>query len=71
VVTTTATTTYTKTVSASANDLAVGQCVTAVGTADDTGAVTASFIASEPAVNGECTGGFGGRRTGTDAGGTS
>ena len=55
VVTTTAATTYTKTVSASANDLAVGQCVTAVGTADDTGAVTASFIASEPAVNGECT----------------
>ncbi len=71
VVTTTATTTYTKTVSASANDLAVGQCVTAVGTADDTGAVTASFIASEPAVNGECTGGFGGRRTGTGTGGTS
>jgi Domain of unknown function (DUF5666) len=69
VVTTTAATTYTKTVSATAKDLAVGLCVTAVGTANDTGAVAASFIASQPAVNGECTGGFGGRRTGT--GGTS
>jgi hypothetical protein len=70
-VTTTAATTYTKTVSASAKNLAVGQCVTAVGTADDTGAVTASIIASQPAVNGECTGGFGVRRTGTGSGGTS
>jgi hypothetical protein len=71
VVTTTAATTYTKTVTASAKDLAVGQCVTAVGTANDTGAVTASFIASQPAVNGECATGFSERRTGVGSGGTS
>lgn len=59
-VTTTAATTYTKTVSASSKDLSVGQCVTAIGSANDTGAVTATVIASQPAVNGECAGGFGG-----------
>jgi hypothetical protein len=60
VVTTTAATTYTKTVSAAAKDLAVGLCVTALGSANDTGAITASLIASQPPVNGECTGGLGG-----------
>jgi hypothetical protein len=60
VVTTTAATTYTKTVSATAKDLAVGQCVTAIGSANDTGAITASLIASQPPVKGECTGGLGG-----------
>jgi hypothetical protein len=57
---TTAATTYTKTVSAATKDLAVGQCVTAIGAADDTGAVTATAIASQPAVNGDCASGFGG-----------
>jgi hypothetical protein len=64
-VTTTASTTYTKTVSGSASDLAVGQCVTALGKADDTGALTASSIASQPAVDGECSAGFGAGRSTT------
>jgi hypothetical protein len=64
-VTTTSTTTYTKTVKATAKDLAVGQCVTAIGAADDTGAVTATAIASQPPVNGECNPDFGARRTGS------
>jgi hypothetical protein len=70
-VTTTAATTYTKTVPAAAKDLAVGQCVTAIGSAIDTGAVTATVIASQPAVNGACTTGFGTRRIGAGTGGTS
>jgi Domain of unknown function (DUF5666) len=57
---TTQATTYTKTVSASSKDLAVGLCVTAIGSANDTGAVTATVIASQPAVNGDCASGFGG-----------
>jgi hypothetical protein len=64
-VTTTSSTTYTKTVAGSAKDLAVGQCVTALGHADNTGALTASSIASQPAVNGECAVGFGARRSTT------
>jgi hypothetical protein len=63
-VTTTSATTYTKTVKATAKDLAIGQCVTAVGSANDTGAVTATAIASQPPVNGECNAGFGPRRMG-------
>jgi hypothetical protein len=70
-VTTTAATTYTKTVSGSAKNIAVGQCVTAIGSANDTGAVTATVIASQPAVNGECSTGFGARRPGSTPGGTS
>jgi hypothetical protein len=62
---TTAATTYTKTVPASSKDLAVGQCVTAIGSANDTGAVTATVIASQPAVNGDCASGFGGRPDGS------
>jgi hypothetical protein len=58
-VTTTSATTYTKTVKATAKDLAIGQCVTAVGASNDTGAVTATAIASQPPVNGECSPGFG------------
>jgi hypothetical protein len=68
-VTTTSSTTYTKTVSGAAKDLAVGQCVTAVGKSDDTGAVTASAIASQPAVNGECNVGIL-RRADSSSGGT-
>lgn len=70
-VTTTAATTYTKTVSGSAKSLAVGNCVTAIGTASETGAVTATVIASQPAVNGECSTGFGDRRAGATSAGTS
>jgi len=67
-VTTTAATTYTKTISGAAKDLAVGQCVTAIGSASDTGAVTANVIASQLPVNGECTAFGGGGRTGTGSG---
>jgi Domain of unknown function (DUF5666) len=70
-VTTTTATTFTKTVKATAKALAVGQCVTAVGAADDTGAVTATAIASQPPVNGECSTGFGGRRAGGPVSGGS
>jgi hypothetical protein len=70
-VTTTSATTYTKTVKATAKDLAVGQCVTAIGAANDTGAVTATAIASQPPVNGECNSTFGARRTGSGSGATS
>ena len=58
-------TTYTKTASATSSALAVGECVAAIGPADDTGAITARTIAiSKPGPSG-CTtgrfrGGFGG-----------
>ncbi|HEY6423323.1 MAG TPA: DUF5666 domain-containing protein [Pseudonocardiaceae bacterium] len=59
-VTTTATTTFSKTVAADKSALAVGQCVTALGPSDDTGAVTASSISiRQPGPNG-CQNGFGG-----------
>jgi hypothetical protein len=54
----TSTTTWTRTVPGAARNLAVGQCVTALGTPDDTGAVTASAVASRPATNGQCDDGF-------------
>jgi hypothetical protein len=57
-VSTTSATTWTRTVPGAAGDLAVGQCVTALGTPDDTGAVTASAVASRPATNGQCDDGF-------------
>lgn len=60
-VTLTSGTTYTKTVSATASALKVGSCVTALGTADDAGAISATSIAISPAVNGACTGGMSGR----------
>jgi hypothetical protein len=61
VVTVNSTTTYTKTAAATSSTLVVGDCVTAVGTADDTGAVTARTInISKPGPTG-CTAGFGGR----------
>ncbi len=59
-VTTTATTTYLKDAPATAADVKVGGCATAVGSADSTGAVTATSIALRPAANGACTGGLGG-----------
>jgi hypothetical protein len=47
-VTTDASTTFTTVVSASQSNLAVGQCVAAVGPADQTGAVTANSISIRP-----------------------
>ncbi|MBV8540423.1 MAG: hypothetical protein JO063_00975 [Pseudonocardiales bacterium] len=59
-VTTTATTTFSKTVATDHAALAVGECVTAFGPSDDTGAVTASSISiRQPGPRG-CQGGFGG-----------
>jgi hypothetical protein len=65
-VTVSSATTYTKNVSASASDLKVGKCVTAFGTADTSGAITATSIALRPADNGSCTSAMfgGGRRNG-------
>jgi Domain of unknown function (DUF5666) len=60
VITLTASTTYTERTSATAADLAVGQCATAIGTADSTGAVTARSISLSQPVSGSCTSGFGG-----------
>lgn len=53
------TTTYTKSESATSSALVVGQCAAALGTTDDTGAVTAKSITiSKPGTNG-CSTGFG------------
>ena len=60
VVTLTGSTTYTTRTSATAGDLAVGKCATAIGTADSTGAVTARSISISQPVSGSCTTGFGG-----------
>jgi hypothetical protein len=59
-VTTTSSTTYTAQKAGVASDVAVGECATALGKADDTGAVTATSITLRPATNGTCTAGFGG-----------
>jgi hypothetical protein len=60
-VTTTATTEYLKTVTAGPSALKVGQCITAVGTANSIGAVAARSIRiSQPGPSG-CVSGFGGR----------
>jgi hypothetical protein len=52
-------TTYLKTVVVTASAARVGTCVTALGTADETGAIAATSIAVRPAQNGSCTGGPG------------
>jgi Domain of unknown function (DUF5666) len=68
-------TTYTKSESASASDLKVGKCVTALGSTDSNGTLTATTIALRPAdASGSCTagfGGFGGRRNGAGTGSTT
>lgn len=66
-VATVGTTTYTKTVKASNSALAVGTCVTALGTADDTGTIAATSISVRTAQDGICTGGLG-RQGGTNPG---
>jgi len=68
-VTTTASTTYASTVPATAAALATGTCVTALGKADDTGAIAATAISISPAENGACQSGFG-RRPGGNGTGT-
>jgi len=52
---------YTRTGAANPKALAVGLCVTALGKADDTGAIAATSIQLRPAENGSCSSGFGGR----------
>lgn len=64
-VTVNASTTYTKTATATASALVVGDCIAALGPADDTGAVTAQTIAvSKPDGTTGCDGGFAGRGRG-------
>jgi hypothetical protein len=76
-VTATGSTTYTAQQTGTAGDVAVGECATALGTADDTGSVAATAITVRPATNGTCTTGFagGGRGgatgTATPAGGSN
>lgn len=71
-VTTTSATTYAKVVQAAGPDVTVGQCVTAMGKADETGAVAATSIALRPAANGACALGVpGGRRAGRPSGTTT
>jgi hypothetical protein len=69
VITLTASTTYSQRTSATAADLAVGKCATAIGTADSTGAVTARSISLSQPVSGSCTSGFGGFGRGGGGGG--
>jgi hypothetical protein len=67
-VTTTGATTYSATVPGTADDLAVGLCVTALGDADYTGAVTARSISSRPATDGSCDEGRSGPPSSTTGG---
>ena len=55
-----ATTEVVTTVSATADDVVEGACLTARGEADDLGAVTAESVALSDPVDGSCTAGFGG-----------
>ncbi|WP_155993309.1 DUF5666 domain-containing protein [Nocardioides sp. URHA0020] len=51
-------TTYTTTAAASSSAVKIGACVTATGTTDGTGAVTATRVSVSDAVDGQCGGGF-------------
>lgn len=66
-VTFSSTTTWNRTESAGSDALKVGRCVTALGTAGSTGAVTATSIVVRPATDGECTGGLMSRGQGAPA----
>ena len=70
-VTTTGSTAYLAEKQASPSDVAVGECATATGKADDTGAVDATTVALRPAANGSCTNGGTGRPTGSATTGTA
>ena len=68
-VTATAKTTFTQVTAATSAALVVNQCITARGSADSTGAITATTISlSTPGANG-CSTGFGGGRPGGFGGG--
>lgn len=60
-VTTTGSTTYTTTTSSTSAAMKVGVCLQASGSADSTGALTATRVAVSQPVGGACTGGFGPR----------
>jgi len=47
-------TTYSVLATGAASDLSVGRCVTALGSADSTGAISATSITVRDAVNGSC-----------------
>jgi Domain of unknown function (DUF5666) len=72
-VTTSADTTWTRSVKATSKDVSVGRCVASVGRPDSTGAITATSIAVSQPVNGECVARFGpgpgARPGGADKGG--
>lgn len=69
-VTVNSSTTYSKVESATSSALAVGDCIAAVGSTDDTGAVTAKTIGISKAGPNGCTQGFaGGRGRGGNGGG--
>jgi hypothetical protein len=53
-------TTLTQTVKGAETDLAVGSCVSANGTVDSLGTITAKNVTISQPVNGSCAGGFGG-----------
>jgi hypothetical protein len=53
-------TAYSETASTAAGSLAVGDCVTAIGTADSTGAVTARSIRIASTGRQSCSNGLGG-----------
>jgi len=59
-VTLTGSTTVTETVKGAVADLAVGSCVTANGTVDSLGTITAKSVTISQPQNGSCGGGFGG-----------
>jgi hypothetical protein len=59
-VTVTSKTDYTVTKTAKASAIKTGNCVSAFGTSDDTGAVTATRMSLSKADNGTCSNGFGG-----------
>jgi uncharacterized protein DUF5666 len=61
-------TTYTKAAPADSSALAVGNCVTALGAPDSSGAVTATSMVIRPAVNGSCMGNRPAAASGTPAG---
>jgi hypothetical protein len=59
-VTLTGSTTLSQTIKAAESNLAVGSCVSANGTPDSVGTITAKSVTISQPVNGSCTGGLGG-----------
>ena len=64
-------TTYTETQSTAASSLAVGDCVSAVGSTDSTGAVTARTVRITSTGGQTCSSGFGGFAGGGAGGGSA